>query len=159
MVLPAPGSSARRNRSGVRGRSSPYTAVIWWGRACRSGRDGQHRIEQGRVADAEGLCGQPPCGWVTVEGRSRALCGDGERPLLLPTEDSLVGPPVLVAVGDCHEVRAVPLDLDHRDRSRSGDAEGLRPGDEVLQPGADGAFERGVRLRFLHASPRPFAPD
>ena len=31
MVLPAPGSSANKNRSGWRGNISPYTAVIWWG--------------------------------------------------------------------------------------------------------------------------------
>jgi hypothetical protein len=31
IVFPAPGSSARRNRSGCRGNISPYTAVIWCG--------------------------------------------------------------------------------------------------------------------------------
>ncbi len=31
MVFPAPGSSAKRNRSGWRGSNSPYTAWIWWG--------------------------------------------------------------------------------------------------------------------------------
>ena len=34
IVLPAPGSSASRKRSGVRGSNSPYTARIW----CGSGR-------------------------------------------------------------------------------------------------------------------------
>jgi len=31
IVLPAPGSSARRKESGWRGSIASYTAVIWWG--------------------------------------------------------------------------------------------------------------------------------
>ncbi len=36
IVLSAPGSSASRKRSGVRGSSSEYTALIWWGSGSRS---------------------------------------------------------------------------------------------------------------------------
>jgi hypothetical protein len=48
IVLPAPGSSARRKRSGWRGSMASYTAVIWCGRgACR------YAFHPDEVAEAE----------------------------------------------------------------------------------------------------------
>jgi len=46
IVLPAPGSSARRKRSGCRGSISPYTAVIWCGKGSRCGWRGAGQIDE-----------------------------------------------------------------------------------------------------------------
>ena len=110
IVLPAPGSSARRKRSGVRGSSSPYTAVIWCGRACRSLVEIASMGSKRRgVVDAERLRGQPPRLGIAVECWPETLGSNYECGLLLTPQNRLVRSPVLVPVGDSDEVRAVPL--------------------------------------------------
>ena len=74
IVLPAPGSSASRNRSGVRGQQLAVDgADLVRQRLHVAGGDGQHRVEQAGQGDALGLGDQLEVGGVGVEGAAAGL--------------------------------------------------------------------------------------
>ena len=70
IVLPAPGSSASRNRSGGPRQQLAVDGLdLVRQRLQVAGGHGQHRVEPARHLDPDGLSGQPVRGGVTVESR------------------------------------------------------------------------------------------
>ena len=70
IVFPAPGSSARRNRSGVRGQElAVHRADLVRQRPHVAGCDGEHRVVQAGELDALGLGDELEVGGGGVKGR------------------------------------------------------------------------------------------
>ena len=106
IVLPAPGSSASRNRSGWRGSISWYTAVIWCGKRIDDrGVHREHRVEQMGEADAMCLGHEAEEGSITVETPRPPALDDLEPRLVVPVEQ-LVGD--LPGRPSCRSVQALP---------------------------------------------------
>jgi len=154
MVFPAPGSSARRNRRwGARQQFAVDGVDLVWQRLqVAGGGDRQHRVEKGRVVDAQCLGGQPPGFWVGVEPRAIAGGDDRQAGLAVAAKDDLVRPTVDVAVREGDRVRADPLSLHDCDRTRPGNAEDLGARDQGFQAGLNG--RRVARFVPIHVDPR-----
>ena len=88
IVLPAPGSSARRKRSGWRGSISLVDGGdLVRQRLDERGVDGQQRVEEVGEADALGLGGEPEQRAVAVEAPRPAALDDLERRLAVAVEE------------------------------------------------------------------------
>ena len=135
IVLPAPGSSASRNRSGVRGSSSPYTARIWCGSGCTS-LVATASIGSNRPASVMRCASATSLKSLAVASKARLpLCATRELVLVLAEHDLLAEAAGGVLVGQLERVRAVPLRGDDRDDLG---------GDEPVDP------QTGLQLLKLH---------
>ena len=149
IVLPAPGSSASRNRSGWRGSISPYTASIWCGSGSTWLDDKRDvRVEQVGELDPASLGSQPEQVPVTVE-RPRRRCGlvEVERALVGAEQQALVHLAVVGAERQVHRLRAMPLDRDHRHGTRWIHPTHPRPRDKVIKTLRPRATSLHVRHR------------
>ncbi len=107
-----------------------------------AGGDGQHRIEVGRIADAQSLGREPPRLRIAVEGADRPGPGlDAQIGLGIAAQDHLVRPTTGVQIGQRHQVATVPRHRDHIDRSRTDRAGNRQTRGQVLEAHPDGAFE------------------
>lgn len=128
MVLPAPGSSARRNRSGVRGSSSLYTARNWWGSGSTShvltAEIGSNRAAlRIRSASVASLKAAESASSAYVRERRR----NTQPRLVIPVPHLLAQAAITATEGHRHRIGADPGHLHDRDRLRAGDASQERP--------------------------------
>ena len=134
MVLPAPGSSASRKRSGWRGQH----VLVDGGDLVRQriddgGVDRQHRVEQMGQPDALRFGHQPEQRAVAVEAPGPALLDDLEPRLVVAVEQLVGDLAGRRLVGQLQRLGTEPLDADHGDQRIGQDAADGSVGLEVFE--------------------------
>ena len=151
IVLPAPGSSASRNRSGCRRSITSYTARIWWGSgSIVEEKHRLHRVEQVGQLDAARLGGETEELAVGTEGELGGGALDLELGFTVAVDDRVAQ--VVVDGADDQGARLVARHRGRHDRDGAGRVDAPNPHArfQILQWSA--------HARSLRRSTRPSRP-